>query len=600
MHEPAAAPALNARDRRRARLTFVTPVVLGLTLLAALQTYRSGAGDARVAFARRSERVVETLQFRMRAHVDVLRELRAFFVGGRSPGRTTFEEVVQSLELSRRFPGMQAVAFAEQVGKDQLAAFEEKERADGLPGFKVWPPPAAAGELVVVTMIEPRDERNRRVLGFDLLTEPVRRETLERARDRGRSALSNPLRLVQENGVDEQAGFLLCLAVYRKRALLDSVEQRRAAITGYVCDVLRSHDLFARTLGDPTVRGQIGVRVFDGASDAGVELFSSGDPQRSYLRHPRPPLHSLSTVEVGGHVWTVALDELAQPGIDPAYQALVVLLAGSAISLLLLRNVRSAARNERTQQELLEAEQSARLEALRAVRSREDVLKVVSHDLRNPLSAIQLAAQVVGKVLENQGVPAEVRGSGQRAVASVLRSGQRMRLLLADLLDLARIDSGGLNVEPGDWDPAELAREAIELQQPIAQQRAQSLTLEAPDGLPLVRCDRSRVLQIFANLIGNAIKFTPSGGAIVVALQQGTLDLRPAVEFAVRDTGKGISVDQLPHVFERYWQAESTSQQGIGLGLFIVRSLVEAQGGRIVAERNQGPGATFRFLLPAA
>jgi signal transduction histidine kinase len=155
-----------------------------------------------------------------------------------------------------------------------------------------------------------------------------------------------------------------------------------------------------------------------------------------------------------------------------------------------------------------------------------------------------------------------------------------------------------LSVEPGECDAAELVREAVDLQAPIAQQRSQELTADVPKDLPKLCADHSRTLQIFANLIGNAIKFTPNGGAIAVAVRPAALGSRPALEFDVRDTGRGIEPAHLPHVFDRYWQAESGSQ-GVGLGLFIVRSLVEAQGGRIEVESELGKGATFKFLLPA-
>ncbi|WP_437941970.1 PAS domain S-box protein [Sorangium sp. So ce341] len=239
------------------------------------------------------------------------------------------------------------------------------------------------------------------------------------------------------------------------------------------------------------------------------------------------------------------------------------------------------------------AVENARLyqRAQRAIRTRDDFLAIVSHDLRNPLSSILTAAALLMKTL-----PASDQGARDRKRAEIiLLAAQRMLRLIGDLLDVAAIEAGRLSMEKRRHAAGALVRDAIEMEQALAAQK--HLVLEGEigggDGFD-VRCDRERVLQVFTNLIGNAIKFTGEGGTITVRAEpRGEEAL-----FAVADTGAGIRPDELPHVFDRFWQVAETARLGTGLGLTIAKGIVEAHGGRIWAESQHGAGATLFFTLP--
>jgi signal transduction histidine kinase len=220
-----------------------------------------------------------------------------------------------------------------------------------------------------------------------------------------------------------------------------------------------------------------------------------------------------------------------------------------------------------------------------AVRRRDEMLEMVSHELKTPLSSVHMSADVLLDRLPDD-------DRLRKPAAVVIRSADRMAALVQNLLDLAAIDSDRLRVEIAEHDLAALAEETVEMLRPLARDKAQTLELVRGTARTAVACDRERVLQIAGNLVGNAIKYAPKGATITVSVDGATL--------VVRDTGPGIARDQLPRVFDRYWRAAGHARSSQGLGLFITRRLVEAQRGTISVDSELGKGTTFRVTLPAA
>ncbi len=226
-----------------------------------------------------------------------------------------------------------------------------------------------------------------------------------------------------------------------------------------------------------------------------------------------------------------------------------------------------------------------------ALQKREELLAIVSHDLRNPLAAIRVSAHTVLKHL-----PPEAGERLGQQLALIHRSTERMDGLIRDLLDLSAIEAGHLSVELKRESATDLVRDAIEAMRPVAAQRSLSLSARLPDDAISVHCDRERIAQVFSNLIGNAIKFSPAGATILLGARGAEGEAR----LWVTDTGPGIRAEQLQRIFDPFQQAGPRVAQGIGLGLAIARGIVEAQGGRIWAESNAGRGTTFCFTLPLA
>jgi signal transduction histidine kinase len=226
--------------------------------------------------------------------------------------------------------------------------------------------------------------------------------------------------------------------------------------------------------------------------------------------------------------------------------------------------------------------------AEQATRARDEMLSVVAHDLRNPLSTIMMSASLM---LELPGTVAT--GLPRRQVEIVQRAAERMNRLIQDLLDVKRIESGQLVVDPRPDSASTVITEAMEMLRPLAAASSVQLAAELPGDLPTVLIDPPRIHQVLSNLVGNSIKFTPHGGRITVTAQAFPEEVR----ISVTDTGPGIAADQIPHLFARYWQGNRRDRRGIGLGLAIARGIVEAHGGRIWVESTLGEGSRFHFTL---
>ena len=232
--------------------------------------------------------------------------------------------------------------------------------------------------------------------------------------------------------------------------------------------------------------------------------------------------------------------------------------------------------------------------AAETARMRENLVAVVAHDLKNPVTTIDLALRVL---LEDDHDHFPDDGEHKieiHAIGAIQRAAARMYRLIHDLLDLSRADEGRLSMNPAPGDPLSLLEDALEAHSTLAAGRGIALEVAAAPSLPQVLADRERIAQVFSNLVGNAIEFTPEGGRV----RMTALASEGGVTFAVEDTGCGIAPEDVPHVFDRFWQAQKWPRGGTGLGLSIANAIVNAHGGTIGVESTLGAGARFHFTLP--
>lgn len=233
-----------------------------------------------------------------------------------------------------------------------------------------------------------------------------------------------------------------------------------------------------------------------------------------------------------------------------------------------------------------------RIRADRAIASRDEFLAVVSHDLRNMLGGIVMSSNWL---LELE-VDERTRSAIAREANRIQRYTVRMSRLVGDLLDVVSIEAGRLAVAPRRHDAVELVRETEDAFHPLAAANGISIRSEVRAHSLLARYDHERVLQVLANLVGNALKFTPAGGRVDLLVERVGGDIR----FCVADTGRGMTEDQVGAIFGKFWQTRSSATTGFGLGLYISKCIVEAHGGKIWVETSPGAGSVFYFTLPAA
>lgn len=226
-------------------------------------------------------------------------------------------------------------------------------------------------------------------------------------------------------------------------------------------------------------------------------------------------------------------------------------------------------------------------EAQRVIDAREEILRIVAHDLRSPLNTISMAANLL------LDIPATDADRVKR-LKIIKRTGEQMERLIQDLLSVTAIEAGRLSIAPRKLRVEDLFQDAREMLEGIAREKSITLKVDRAADLPPVRGDPARVLQVFSNLVGNAVKFTPEGGVITLSAARAD----DVIQCAIADTGSGIPPEDLPRIFGKFWQSKRGDHRGVGLGLAIARGIVEAHGGSMGVRSEVGRGSVFSFSLP--
>jgi PAS domain S-box-containing protein len=260
---------------------------------------------------------------------------------------------------------------------------------------------------------------------------------------------------------------------------------------------------------------------------------------------------------------------------------------GDLLYTVVLRDITERREMERERERLAGAQRQARLDAEAATRARDEMLRVVSHDLRNPVTGVLMGLKMLRFELGSD-------HPGLEILEGIELAAERQRRLIRDLSDVASIEAGRLSVERHPHKVTALLRAAVRPFESTA--RVQKITLECVDDedLPLVSVDRDRIVQVMSNLLDNALNVTPPGGRVRVEAMAD----EERVRIVVRDTGPGIAEAERDLVFERFWRGSTGGRPGTGLGLAIARGIVESHGGEIGVDSQLGSGSSFHFTLP--
>ena len=563
---------------------WILAVSLSLTAAAGLYAARTARSHDRLRFDYVADRVRSSIDNRLDSYLAMLYGGAGLFAASEDVRFGEFHAYAERLELPRRYPGIQGIGFSRVIEPG-----ERRVIADGMapfvPGFHYWPEQPPGATIHAILFLEPLDRRNRVAIGFDMFSDPTRREAMSRACETAAAAATGRVRLVQEIDSDQQAGFLIYVPLYRGGGIPGTVEERRRQLIGFVYSPFRASDLLRGIFGEQESQ-DFTFEVYDGAIG----------PSNLLHRAPKTPsglrFVTTRTTKVAGRDWSIVVHSTGGP--DRATRRLtvpLVIAGGVVLSLLLFwvtrAQVAARAAAERNAEHLRSSE-----EALRAAnRSKDEFLAIVSHELRTPLNAIVGWAAMLRR--------GQVSPERQpHAIAVIERNAQAQSALIEDLLDISRAVAGRLRLELAAVDVGATVRAAVDAVGPLAAATGVSVRSQISPSLGMVRADPARLQQIVQNLLTNGIKFSKRGGDVRV---DATRDTR-AITIRVADDGIGIEREFLPLVFDRFRQADTSTTRkhsGLGLGLAIARHLVELHGGAITAASDGvNRGSVFTVTLP--
>lgn len=571
------------RESRLRRLSLQAALILVLSLATTLAAWRWTAqqGDTleQIRFGLIADEVVSELRNRMDGYRQLLQSGVALMEASARVERGEWARFVARMELDSRYPGTLGMGFAVKVTSGDWAAHVAAVRAEGFGQYAITPP-GPREVAYPILYLEPFSGRNLRAFGYDMFSEPIRREAMARARDSGQPALSGRVVLVQETERDVQPGVLLYTPLYGEPVPADP-RQRSRAIQGFVYSPLRMGDLARAVLGERLQR--LCVRIYDQRADAGSLLFANEACRPGDYRTER-------RLEVFGRQWVIHMQSTPHLDISiDSRRSKLILGAGAVISLLLVWAVMAMLAERRRRfaldRALVELE-VARAEAAGASAAKGRFLAAASHDLRQPLQSLGLYLHLM---MEEKGEVGPVQRAAQQAYDATAR-------LVEALFDAAALESGRAKPALSRFDMAELIEHVVNESQAEAKMRG--LCLRGRSCHVEVETDRVMMERILRNLISNALKYTIKGGVLVACRKAGG-----TVRIKVSDSGPGIPPDKRDLIFEDFFQLENPERdprKGLGLGLATVSRLVRLLDFELQVLSRQGLGSTFVVVLPVA
>ena len=581
-------------------------LVAGCLLSAGAAWYVSSTEEAHEAaeIDAEAKRINQQIENEFNEYVEVVRASTAMLVVSSDLNFADFRVFARGLGLQGRYRFHQGIGYVQPVRHRNLNSYVRATRLDGVSSFSVWPANRRAEHYLVISF-ESQSTQGSTLIGFDMSSGANLLAAMEHARDTGKPTASAALQPGSPFERVGQSDYVLFVPVYDDKLATGTEVERRQALVGFMFSPFKLAELLRDVA---PADSQVAFDVFEETEGKRGKLVHAYNRGRGIHDLARPS--SLFIAERNWHVATRPLQ--AHAGIA-SVAVLSTLLGGSALSFVLflitrgqLRALETATRHEA---ELRESEQALRASELElnetiarerdarsqieaADRAKDDFLATLSHELRTPLNTMLgwLAMLRTGSMREDQRV---------HALQVIERNARLQAQLIEDLLDVSRIVMGKVRLILHPVSVAPVISTVVESIRPTAE--AKGVTVHAAvarDG-GRIWGDSARLQQVVWNLLSNAVKFTSPGGRVSVQLTQDAHHL----QLVVRDTGIGIAPEFLPHVFERFRQADSSMTRahgGVGLGLAIVRDLVELHGGSIEAHSSgHNQGATFVVSLPA-
>lgn len=568
-------------EKRINSIIKISPAItLGLGLIAsclvAIYVNRSIVDESQERLRVNAREIQDSIQRRMERYENALTSTRSFLKIHPQTTRKEFKQYISQIELLDKYPGIQGIGLAVKVPYEKLSEFEREQGQGGSADFKVWPKEPPREEYFPILYLEPMDWRNKRALGFDMTSEPIRNEAMRRARQTGEAQISSKVRLVQETQKDSQPGFLMYLPL--------SINNK---FFGYVYAPFRAKHFFRSLLSDERIRElRVRFEVYEGGKPERVKLLFDSEEKTNPEDFSTGSNLLSQQFEIQGMVWTLYIwpsEDFTNAVSD--YSPLAIMLMGTSLSFLFFWFLHS------TEQARKKAELLA-IDLNKALLARDEFLSIASHELKSPLTAMKLQSQLNMREMNKTS-----GGLSQERVLKFLNSTNRqvdnLTRLVEDMLDISRINLGKLTLQKEKFNLSLLVNEVIDRFCPENDERYCVIHKKVQEGV-FIYGDRFRMEQVLTNLITNAIKYG-KGEPVSLLLEEKA---HQAV-VKVIDQGVGIAEENQDRIFQRFERAISSNEiSGLGLGLYIVSHILEMHRGSIKVESQLGEGATFIVTLP--
>ncbi len=581
----------------------VLAISLTMTLLAWYYVRENTQRNHTQQLQQAMHQLQDTIHQQSDRYIDTLLATRGFFDANTTVSRQQWKTFAHSIDFRNHYPGTKGIGFAPRVEFDEVELHMAQIRQDVADDYHIHPQGRREVYFPIV-YIEPFDDTNRRAFGYDMSTDPQRRQAMTRAGDTGQPAVTGTVNLDQELPVI-LPGIVVYVPVYKAGMPLQTWQERRTALRGFVFSRYQTTDMIRGILQEGRADIQsLDFQIYDGSVPKPENLLYDSNPTTRGASLPAPVL--TTAVNFSGRDWSIwAAPKIVDP--SPATSlATLVLLGGILVSWLLFGlsyvQIRARHQSEQNAQELRRTKEQAEA----ANRSKDQFLAVLSHELRNPL------APMLSMVNALQNQPLDIQET-REALSVISRNVELEARLIDDLLDITRISKGKMPLDLEPVDGHTVMRHAIEIAQSEINAKELRLIIDLTAQEHFVSADPVRLQQVFWNLLKNAVKFTPENGTITVRTRNKACE-KPAAEpigsvghhtslvLSITDTGIGIEPQTLPRIFDAFEQLDRTITRrfgGLGLGMAISKALIDAHHGTIaVTSEGKNHGATVTITMP--
>jgi two-component system, OmpR family, sensor kinase len=557
----------------------VSLVFLSITYFAYNRTKQELIEKRKKVFQVRVEESINILNVQMDIYVQVLKATRAMFYVKDTVTKEDWSLFIKYLAPEKNFPGIQGVGFAITGDSLRLKSIEKNIRHSGYPAFSIFPETKTDIHSPII-YIEPFSGRNLRAFGFDMSSNNERAEAMLHARDSNTAVLTSKVILIQETRVEPQPGFLIYLPVYRPKAVVKTVDQRRKELYGFTYIPFRSYDFF-NVVFKPF--NELSVSIYDDPQQPNTSLLYSSDTL-SVFADKDLSFTKDTAINIKGRAWY--LNYKSQPVLlsgNNMTEAYLILACGILVSLLvLIGGYMEVNRRESIIREL---------ELIKTIdRNKEEFIGIASHELKTPLTSLKAYVQLMQRSINQQQfkeLPIYVTKAEEYL--------GKLQGLINDLLDISKVTSGKLIMNKEEFDFDLFVRNVIESFRPTS--TTHTMVIKG-DTYAMVYADKNRVEQVLNNLLTNAIKYSPDAKKVEICLERKENN----IIVTVVDFGIGIPEEKLSRIFERFYRVEKESHkyQGLGLGLYISCQVIQAHKGKMWVKSETGKGSSFSFSIPVS